>query len=68
MQNFLSGDMHVFIPSVEGDHGQKKFLSTTPWELLKSGKISDVPIIFGLTADESGLFTPSNLLPILFKT
>ncbi|XP_044586951.1 esterase FE4-like [Cotesia glomerata] len=57
-QNFLSGDMHVFVPSVEGDHGQKKFLSTTPWELLKSGKISDVPIIFGVTADESGLFTP----------
>ncbi|CAD6236387.1 GSCOCT00008155001.2-RA-CDS [Cotesia congregata] len=57
-QNFLSGDMHVFVPSVEGDHGQKKFLSTTPWELLKSGKISDVPIILGVTADESGLFTP----------
>lgn len=61
-QNFFSGDLHVFVPSVEANHGQNKFLPADPWELLKSGKIADIPAITGLTADEAGLFTPCNLL------
>ncbi|XP_053597539.1 esterase FE4-like [Microplitis demolitor] len=57
-KNFFSGDLHVFVPSVEANHGQNKFLPADPWELLKSGKIADIPAITGLTADEAGLFTP----------
>ncbi|XP_034942575.1 esterase FE4-like isoform X2 [Chelonus insularis] len=55
---FLNGEMHLFRPSVETAVGQEVFLPADPWELLKNGKIADVPVIVGLTSEDSGLFTP----------
>nr|QCC89016.1 carboxylesterase 1 [Meteorus pulchricornis]QCC89028.1 carboxylesterase 13 [Meteorus pulchricornis] len=55
--NFLNGEMTLFKPSVEADFGQEIFLPADPWELIKSGPIADVPIMAGVTADDSGLFT-----------
>lgn len=58
----MSGDWYPFTPSVEADVGQEIFLPTDPWEMIKSGKIADVPIMFGLDAQESGIFTPGKKL------
>lgn len=57
----MQGDLNLFKPSVEADFGQERFLPADPWELVKSGKIADVPLMSGLTTDESGLFTPSKI-------
>ena len=64
VQNHLNGFMNTFVPSSEADVGQEIFLPADPWELLKSGKIADVPLMTGLVLDEAGIFTPSkfNLL------
>ncbi|XP_016907128.2 esterase FE4 [Apis cerana] len=60
-QNILSGHMNAFVPSIEVDLGQDVFLPTDPWTLLKSGRIEDVPVMSGITADECA-FMAQNLI------
>ncbi|XP_015591452.1 esterase FE4 [Cephus cinctus] len=59
--NALNGHMHAFVPSIEADVGQEIFLANVPWDLVKSGKINDVPVIAGINADESMMFTKQML-------
>lgn len=60
LQNTMNGRFAAFLPSVEVDLGQEIFLPADPWTLLKSGKIADVPVMAGITADESAYFVQSN--------
>ncbi|KAF7992376.1 hypothetical protein HCN44_001701 [Aphidius gifuensis] len=53
----LQGDLHTFVPVVEPDVGQEIFLPSNPWEIIKTQRISDVPLMIGITAHEAGLFT-----------
>ncbi|XP_071559330.1 esterase FE4 [Temnothorax nylanderi] len=55
-QSAMNGRTEAFIPSVEADIGQEIFLPADPWTLLKSGKIADVPVMAGFTADESAFY------------
>ncbi|XP_032674579.1 esterase FE4-like [Odontomachus brunneus] len=55
-ENTMNGRFAVFLPSVEADLGQEVFLPADPWTLLKSGKIADVPVMAGITADESAFY------------
>ncbi|XP_012215980.1 esterase FE4-like [Linepithema humile] len=55
-ENTMNGRFAAFIPSVEIDLGQEIFLPADPWTLLKTGKIADVPVMAGITADESSYF------------
>ncbi|KYN20565.1 PREDICTED: esterase FE4-like [Trachymyrmex cornetzi] len=55
-QSAMNGRIEAFIPSVEADIGQEIFLPADPWTLLKSGKIADVPVMAGFTADESSFY------------
>ncbi|EFN82200.1 Esterase FE4 [Harpegnathos saltator] len=55
-ENTMNGRFMAFLPSVETDLGQEVFLPADPWTLLKSGKIADVPVMAGITADESAFF------------
>lgn len=57
-QNHMNGYMDAFLPASEANVGQEVFLPADPWELLKSGKIADVPLITGVVKDEAGLFAP----------
>ncbi|KAF7992377.1 hypothetical protein HCN44_001702 [Aphidius gifuensis] len=54
---FLRGEFFFFSPVVEPDVGQEIFLPSNPWELIKSKKYADVPVMIGITAQEAGLFT-----------
>ncbi|KAL0125897.1 hypothetical protein PUN28_004753 [Cardiocondyla obscurior] len=56
LKNAMNGRTEAFIPSVEADIGQEIFLPADPWTLLKSGKIADVPVMAGFTADESSFY------------
>jgi len=56
----MNGRTEAFIPSVEADIGQEIFLPADPWTLLKDGKIADVPVMAGFTADESAFYVQSN--------
>jgi len=56
----MNGRIGVFLPSVEVDMGQEIFLPADPWTLLKSGKIANVPVMAGITTDESVFFVQSN--------
>lgn len=56
----MNGRFAAFLPSVEADLGQEVFLPADPWTLLKSGKIADVPVMAGVTADETAFFVQSN--------
>lgn len=60
-QNTMNGRFAAFLPSAEVDLGQEIFLPADPWTLLKSGKIADVPVMAGITTDESAFFVQSNL-------
>lgn len=51
--------MNAFVPSIEVDLGQDIFLPTDPWTLLKSGRIADVPVMSGITADECAFMAQS---------
>lgn len=51
--------MNAFVPSIEVDLGQDVFLPTDPWTLLKSGRIEDVPMMSGITADECAFMAQS---------
>ncbi|KAM0724816.1 Esterase FE4 [Formica fusca] len=55
-ENTMNGRFAAFLPSVEVDLGQEIFLPDNPWTLLKSGKIANVPVMAGITADESAFF------------
>ncbi|XP_011306384.1 esterase FE4 [Fopius arisanus] len=55
--NFLRGDMHFMLPSVENNIGKDMFLPADPWELLKSGKVANVHTMIGTVSQEGGLFT-----------
>ncbi|XP_012260596.2 esterase FE4-like [Athalia rosae] len=57
-QNIFNGRLHAFVPCVEPDVGQEIFLSQNPWELMKSGKIADIPYMAGLNANESLMMAP----------
>ncbi|KAL0125895.1 hypothetical protein PUN28_004753 [Cardiocondyla obscurior] len=59
LKNAMNGRTEAFIPSVEADIGQEIFLPADPWTLLKSGKIADVPVMAGFTADESSFYVQS---------
>ncbi|KAK2586966.1 hypothetical protein KPH14_010941 [Odynerus spinipes] len=54
--NTMNGHMQAFVPSVEYDFGQDVFLPTDPWTLIKTGTLADVPIMGGVTLDESIFF------------
>jgi len=41
-----------WIPVIEPDFGQEKFLIEDPNESFKNGNFSKVPVIIGITADE----------------
>lgn len=56
----MNGRFAAFLPSVEADLGQEVFLPADPWTLLKSGKIADVPVMAGITADETAYYVQSN--------
>lgn len=60
LQNTMNGRFAAFLPSVEVDLGIEIFLPDNPWTLLKSGKIANVPVMAGITADESAFFVQSN--------
>lgn len=55
----MSGHTNAFVPSIEVDMGQDVFLPTDPWTLLKSGRIADVPVMSGITADECAFMAQS---------
>ncbi|KMR05274.1 esterase fe4 [Lasius niger] len=55
-ENTMNGRLSAFLPSVEVDLGQEIFLPDDPWTLLKSGKIANVPVMAGITTDESAFF------------
>ncbi|EZA55321.1 Venom carboxylesterase-6 [Ooceraea biroi] len=55
-ENTMNGRFAAFLPSVEVDLGQEIFLPADPWTLLKTGKIADVPVMAGITTDESAFF------------
>ncbi|GAB1865508.1 Esterase FE4 [Camponotus japonicus] len=55
-ENTMNGRFAAFLPSVEVDLGQEIFLPDDPWTLLKSGKIANVPVMAGITTDESAFF------------
>ncbi|XP_020279915.1 esterase FE4-like [Pseudomyrmex gracilis] len=55
-ENTMNGRFAAFLPSAEVDLGQEVFLPNDPWTLLKSGKIADVPVMAGITTDESAFF------------
>ncbi|XP_014476726.1 PREDICTED: esterase FE4-like [Dinoponera quadriceps] len=55
-ENTMNGRFSAFLPSVEADLGQEIFLPADPWTLLKTGKIADVPVMAGITADETAFF------------
>ncbi|XP_066586450.1 juvenile hormone esterase-like [Prorops nasuta] len=63
-ENITNGHIQPFVPSIEPDVGKEIFLPADPWDILTSGKVANVPIISGLTAEESVLFLPF-LLPHL---
>ncbi|XP_053604405.1 esterase B1 [Plodia interpunctella] len=46
--------MYHFTPVVEKDFGKNHFLTDTPWNVLRSGKINDVDVLIGYT-DAEGL-------------
>lgn len=48
--------------------GQEIFLPADPWTLLKTGKIADVPVMAGITADETAFFVQSNHHRYIAKT
>nr|ARN17876.1 carboxylesterase 9 [Cephus cinctus] len=48
----MSGGHYLFKPSVEVNVGQEIFLPADPWELLKTGRINDVPYMMGFNQDE----------------
>ncbi|XP_013193629.1 juvenile hormone esterase [Amyelois transitella] len=50
--------MYHFTPVVEKDFGQNHFLTDSPENVLKSGKINDVDILIGYTSFESLLGIP----------
>ncbi|XP_012279049.1 esterase FE4 [Orussus abietinus] len=52
-----NGKIFPFVPSVEPDVGQDVFLPDDPWQILKSGKIADVPLIGGMVLNEGKIFT-----------
>lgn len=54
--------MRLFSPAVEPDFGQERFLTDSPWEILKSGDIADVPVIFGFSRDEALFMTPGKYI------
>lgn len=55
----MSGHTNAFVPSIEVDMGQDVFLPTDPWTLLKSGRIANVPVMSGITADECAFMAQS---------
>uniref|UniRef100_A0A1B6C6S0 Carboxylic ester hydrolase n=3 Tax=Clastoptera arizonana TaxID=38151 RepID=A0A1B6C6S0_9HEMI len=61
--NFLEveGIDQAFVPSVERNVVEEIFLSDTPFNLMKSGKMSDIPFITGITANE-GLYILNSIL------
>lgn len=61
--NMITGRIHLFVPSIEVDVGQEIFLSTDPWELIKAGKVADVPYLIGVNSDE-GMFLRNAMLQL----
>lgn len=51
--NYYNGHLFLFLPSVEANNGQEIFLSTTPWDLVKSGSTANVPILVGICKDDA---------------
>ncbi|XP_043273664.1 juvenile hormone esterase-like [Venturia canescens] len=60
--NYMNGFMNAFLPASEANAGQEVFLPADPWELIKAGKIADVPYMAGVVADEGGLFAPGIIM------
>ncbi|XP_076173591.1 esterase E4 [Ptiloglossa arizonensis] len=60
-QNTLNGRMFAFVPSVEVDLGQDRFLSADPWTLLKTGELADVPLMSGIVSDECTFYAQQML-------
>lgn len=56
----MNGKMHAFVPTVEPQAGQEVFLPADPWELLKSAKFAEVPLLVGVTLEETAFIAPSN--------
>ncbi|KAL2721606.1 esterase FE4-like, partial [Vespula maculifrons] len=59
--NTMNGLSNAFVPAVEYDFGQDVFLTSDPWTLLKTGKITNVPIMGGVTLNESAFMAEALL-------
>lgn len=59
-QNKINGHDRAFLPCVEPDVGQDTFLPADPWELIKGGKMADVPYLAGVTLNESYFYKSGN--------
>ncbi|XP_033230515.1 esterase FE4-like [Belonocnema kinseyi] len=59
--NAMNGHTHAFVPVVEPQVGQEVFLPADPWELLKSAKFAEVPVLIGVTLEETAVFAPMML-------
>lgn len=51
-EHHLQGIDQAFVPSIENKHLGNVFLSDSPRNLIKSGKLHDIPFITGITAHE----------------
>ena len=56
----MNGQMNAFVPAVEPNVGQEVFLSANPWEMLKSAKFAEVPLLVGINLEETAFMAPSN--------
>ncbi|CAH0564912.1 unnamed protein product [Brassicogethes aeneus] len=49
---FGNNPILLWSPVIEGDFGQERFLPDQPLNLIKDGKVMDIPLITGVTKDE----------------
>lgn len=49
----MNGRASAFLPTVEPNAGQEIFMPNDPWTLIKNGDIFDVPVMIGMTRDET---------------
>ncbi|XP_055386697.1 juvenile hormone esterase-like [Condylostylus longicornis] len=46
--------MYLWLPIIENDYGQERFLTDAPYVILKSGNFMKIPILIGFTDQEFG--------------
>jgi carboxylesterase type B len=63
LQDPIMNPLEIFAPSIEETTNNSNiFLSQHPYDILKAGKASKVPILTGLNSEEGLLVTASKLM------